>query len=292
MPLVRLTIIFFRGIGWIFRSVGRLFGFLFGPGMFAFLVKSFEVILRLGFVGSIVAATVVCWNLYEARPFVSDGRARLGMPCAYHLDTYNSYSSEKASLEVILTKFAPKNPNLAYGPGKLDAEALIQLWNSNEMVHVSAQPVTWQYNGREAVLPGPKPMLNPEDFAPSYWRELVVFFEASWAVLTLPLVVAWLVFPSGLRLWDRIFRACVWAPACAVASFSFAYLLSRQWLSVQHGAYAELILDPPRWAQPAGLLSTSLLCGFSLSLVPIASWYLLRWVLGPFLRSGVAASSP
>jgi hypothetical protein len=292
VPLVRLTLFFFRGIGWVFRSIGRLFSALFSAGMFAFLNKSFEACLRLAFIGSLVAAGVVCWNLHEDRPFLRKEYALVGMPSAYRVSSYNNYSYEKASLEAVLTRFAPKDPKVVYGPGKLDAETLIQTWNSNEMVSVSGLPVEWQYNGRTASPPSTKPTLMPEDFAPSNWHELTGFFRATWAILTLPLVVAWLVFPTSVRLRDRIYRACLWAPACVVASFSFAYLLSLQWLSVQHAAYADLILDLPRWVQPAGLLNMSLVAGFSLSLVPIAAWYLIRWVLGPFFRPNVVPLTP
>ncbi len=292
VPLVRLIIFFFRGIGWVFQSVGRLFKALFSAGMFAFLTRSFDALLRLGFIGSLIAAGAVCWKLYTERPFVSAEYARLGMPSVFRLSSSISYSYEKATLEAMLTRFIPKDSKIVYGPGKLDAETFIQIWNANEMVHVTGGSVDWQYNDRTPSLAGPKPMLKPEDFSPSRWNELTDFFQATWAILTLPLVVAWLVFPGSARLRDRIFRACLWAPACVVASFSFAYLLSLQWLSVQHAAYADLILDLPRWVQPAGLLNMSLVAGFSLSLVPIAAWYLVRWVLGPFLRPNVVPPTP
>jgi hypothetical protein len=292
VPLVRLIILFLRGIGWVFRSVGRLFKAMFSAGTFAFLAKAFEAFLRLGFIGSLVAAGVVCWNLHEDRPFLRKEYALVGMPCAFRTQSSVSYSYEKASLEALLTRFAPRDPNVAYGPGKLDAETLIQSWNANDMVHVSGQTVVWQYEGRTAVLPGPKPLLKPEDFAPSRWSELTDFFRSAWAILTLPLVVAWLVFPAGARIRDRIYRACLWTPGSVLASFSFAYLLSRHWVSVQHGVYAEMVLDLPRWIQPAGLFTSSLLAGFSLSLVPIAVWYLLRWVFGPFFGSAKVPRSP
>ena len=42
MPLVRLIILIFRGIGGFFRAIGRIFRALFSPGAFGFLVKAFE----------------------------------------------------------------------------------------------------------------------------------------------------------------------------------------------------------------------------------------------------------
>jgi len=292
MPLVRLIIFIFRGVGGIFRAIGRMFCALFSAGMFGFLVKSFEALLRLAFVGSLVAAGTVCWNLHEDRPFVRKEYALVGMPSSYRVTSYANYTYEKASLEAVLTRFAPKDPKVVYGPGKLDAETLIQTWNTNEMISVSGLPVEWMSNGRSGSLPGPKPSLMPEDFAPSDWRVFTDFFHATWAILTLPLVVAWLVFPASLRLRDRIHRACLYAPACVLASFSFAYLLSRHWVSVQHAVYAEMILDLPRWVQPAGLLNMSLRAGFSFSLIPVALWYLVGWVLGPFFKASAVPPTP
>jgi hypothetical protein len=292
MPVVRLIIFIFRVIGGFFRAIGRMFRALFSAGMFGFLVKTFEALLRLAFVGSLVAAGAVCWNLHEDRPFVMKGYALVGMPSAFRVSSYVGYSYEKASLEAVLTRFAPKDAKVVYGPGKLDAETLIQTWNTNEMISVSGAQIEWQHNGRSGSLPGPKPTLMPEDFAPRDWRLFTDFFHATWAILTLPLIVAWLVFPASLRLRDRIHRACIYAPACVIASFSFAYLLSRHWVSVQHAVYAEMILDLPRWVQPAGLLNMSLLAGFSFSLIPIALWYLMGWVLGPFFKASAVSPTP
>jgi hypothetical protein len=292
MPVVRLIIFIFRGIGGFFRAIGRMFRALFSAGMFAFLARSFDALLRLGFIGSLFAAGAVCWKQYAERPFVSAEYARLAMPSAFRVSSYNNYSYDKATLEAMLTRFIPKDSKIVYGAGKLDAETFIQVWNDNEMVHVTGQAVDWQYNDRTPSLAGPKPMLKPEDFSPSRWSELTDFFQATWAILTLPLVVALLVFPGGARLRDRIFRACLLAPACVVTSFSFAYLLSLQWLSVQHAVYAEMVLDLPRWVQPTGLLNMSLVAGFSFSLMPVALWYLVGWVLGPFFKPSAVPPTP
>lgn len=292
MPVVRLIVFIFRGIGGFFRAIGRMFRALFSAGVFGFLVKTFEASLRLAFVGSLVAAGSVCWKLHEDRPFVTKGYSMVGMPSTFRVGSYPSYDYEKASLEALLTRFAPKDPKVVYGPAKMDAETMIATWNACEMVSVSGLSVEWLSNGRALSLPGPKPTLLPEDFAPRDWRVFADFFHAAWAILTLPLLVALLVFPARLRLRDRIHRACLSAPVCAIAAFGFAYLLARHWLSVQHAVYAEMILDLPRWVQPAGLLNMSLLAGFSFSLMPIGVWYLVRWVLGPFFRPSAAPPGP
>lgn len=295
MPLIRLLIFISRGIGGIFRAFGRMFRALFSAGVFSFLVKSFEALLRLTFVGSLVTAGVVCWRAYAERPFVDRHYAAAGMPCTYKVnltDAYGSYAYERASLGNIVTHFVPKDPNVAYGPGRLDPEALMQVWNNSEMVHVSGRAVEWQTQGRALSPAGGKPMLKPEDFAPSTWEQLAVFFTSVWAALAFPLIVAWLVFPSVSRLRDRIHRACLLAPLWVIVSFSFAYLLTLHWLSVQHEAAAEWISELPAWVHPSGLLNEPLMKGMLISLMPVVAWYLLRWVLGPFFRSGAVTPTP
>ena len=292
MPLVRLIIFLFRGIGRIFSAIGRFLKALVGAGMRSFLVKSFEVILRLGFVGSLAAVVVVCMNEYAEKPYVAGGSQAVGPPYRYKVDAYNNYTYQVVSLEFLLTGFAPKDPKVPYGPGRLDVEGVIKVWKKEEMISLSGQNVSWTVDANSRRPDLGKPVLEEEDFAPKNWWRFTSFFEQAWAILSLPVLLAWLVFPAGSRIIDRIHRACLVAPLCAIVSCSFAYLLTRYWLSVQHAAIAELVLDLPRWVHPVGILNKSILAGAAISLIPIAVWYLLKWVLGPFLGASSAVQNP
>jgi hypothetical protein len=291
MPLVRLIIFIFRGIGGIFRAIGRMFRALFSAGMFGFLAKSFEVILRIGFIASIIAAATVCFNLSQDAPYAADSRA-IGPPYSYKVDTYNSYGHHPVSVSSLLNDFRPKDPKVSYGPGKLDSEGLIKVWMTEEMNHKTGQKVSWTADDPARPSAPGRLILEEDDFAPRSWASYIRFFEASWAMLTLPMVVACLIFPSTSRFRERLRRACLTAPLCAIVSFSFAYLLARHWLSVQHQAIAELIVGLPRWVQPSATLSKSILAGAAISLLPIACWYLLGWVLGPFFAASSARQNP
>lgn len=292
MPLVRLIIFLFRGVGRIFAAIGRFLKALVGAGMRGFLHKFFEASLRLGFIASLVAVVVVCAKLLDLRYYQNGGHEGVGPAFTYKFDTYNNYGYRDVSLADLLTQFTPKDPKVAYGPGKLDVDGVVLAWKQNEMVHVSRQAVKWDLSLSPKSEESNRPLLEPEDFAPRSWRRFVHFFEQAWAIISLPLVVAWLVFPSGAGLLGRVRRACLMAPVVAVVSFSFAYLLSRYWLAVQHEAIAEMVLDLPRWIQPAGLLNMSLVAGFSFSLIPVALWYLAGWVLGPFFKPSSVPPTP
>jgi hypothetical protein len=292
MPLVRLIIFLFRGVGRIFSAIGRFLKALVGAGMRSFLVKSFEVILRLGFVGSLAAVVAVCMNEYAEKPYVPGGSQSVGPPYAYKFDTSNSNIYQEVSLEHLLSDFAPKDAKVPYGPGRLDVEGVIKVWKTQEMLSVSGQKVSWTVGAFSSRPNLGKPMLEEGDFAPNNWRSFTSFFEHAWAIISLPVLLAWLVFPAGSRIIDRIHRACLVAPLCAIVSCSFAYLFARYWLSVQHAATAELVLDLPRWVHPVGILNKSILAGVTISLIPIAVWYLLKWVLGPFLGVASARQNP
>lgn len=292
MPLVRLIIFLFRGVGRIFTAIGRFLKALVGAGMRSFLVRSFEVILRLGFVGSLVAAVVVCYNLFGEKPYVGGGYQSVGPPYRYNIESYNNYGYQDVSLEYLLTGFTPKDAKVSYGPGKLDVEGIINVWKSQEMQSSGGQKVSWSARDSGRKLEQGRPALEEGDFAPRNWWRFTSFFEQAWAILTLPLVLAWLVFPSSAKIRERVHRACLIAPLCAIVSCSFAYLLTRYWLSVQYDVAAELVLDLPRWVHPVGALNKSVLVGAAISLIPIAAWYLLRWILGPFLSSSPAGQAP
>jgi hypothetical protein len=291
MPLVRLIIFIFRGIGGIFRAIGRMFRALFSAGMFGFLAKSFEVILRIGFIASIVAAATVCYNLSQDAPYAADSRV-MGPPYSCKVDTFSSYVYHSVTVSTLLNDFRPKDPKVSYGPGKLDAEGLIKVWMTEEMNHKTGQKVSWTADDPARPTAPGRLILEPDDFAPRSWTSYVRFFEATWAILTLPIVVAFLIFPSASGFSERLRRACLTAPLCAIVSFSFAYLLARHWLSLQHQAMAELIVDLPRWVQPSATLSKSILAGAAISILPIACWYLLRWVLGPLFAASSARQNP
>lgn len=292
MPLVRLIIFLFRGVGRMFSAIGRFLKALVGAGMRSFILKSFEAALRLGLIGSLVAAAVVCYKLFGEKPYVSGGYESIGPPYTYELDRYNGYGYRGADLDFLLTRFVPKDPKVAYGPGKLDVQGVIRVWKTCEMVHVAGENVRWTSVGQPPRSESAKPVLEEEDFAPRSWGRFVAFFEQSWAILTLPLLLAWLVFPAGSGVVDRVHRTCLVAPLCAIVSCSFAYLLTRSWLAVQHKAASELVIDLPRWVHPAGVLNKSILVGAALSLLPVVQWYMLRWVLGPFLSSSTASRNP
>jgi hypothetical protein len=63
-------------------------------------------------------------------------------------------------------------------------------------------------------------------------------------------------------------------------------------LAIQHAEAAELVVDLPNWVHPVGLLNGPFMAGLLLSLIPLAAWYLLRWVLGPFFKAPPLAPSP
>jgi hypothetical protein len=168
----------------------------------------------------------------------------------------------------------------------------MKVWLTEEMYHKTGQKVIWTADDPARPTAPGRLILEPDDFAPRSWASYIRFFEASWAILTLPIVVAFLIFPSASRFSERLRRACLTAPLCAVVSFSFAYLLARHWLSLQHQAMAELILDLPRWVQPSATLSKSILAGAAISLLPVAGWYLFRWVLSPFFVASSVRQNP
>jgi len=138
MPLVRLIIFIFRGVVGIFRAIGHMFRALFSAGMFGFLSKSFEVLLRIGFIASIVAAATVCYNLSQDAPYAADSRV-MGPPYSCKVDTYNSYVYHSVSVSSLLNDFRPKDPKVSYGPGKLDSEGLMKVWLTEEMYHKTGQ---------------------------------------------------------------------------------------------------------------------------------------------------------
>jgi hypothetical protein len=292
MPLVRLIIFLFRGVGRIFAAIGRFLKALVGAGMRGFLLKFFEASLRLGFIASLVAVVVVCAQLLDLKYYQYGGHEGVGPMFTYKFDTYNNYGYRAVTLDDLLTQFTPKDPKVAYGPGKLDVEGVVLAWKQNEMVHVSRQAVKWDWSLSPKSEESNRPVLEPEDFAPRSWRRFVHFFEQAWAIFSLPLVVAWLVFPSGASLLGRVRRACLMAPVVAVVSFSFAYLLTRYWLSVQYEAIAELVVDLPRWVHPVDVLNKSILAGVVIGFIPMVAWYLLRWVLGPFFKPKTGLPSP
>ncbi len=292
VPLVRLIIFLFRGIGRMFQAIGRFLRALVGAGMRSFLLKSVEVVLRLGFVASLVALVAVCGSLFGSKHYLSGSYEAVGPRFSYKFDTYNNYDYRVLRLHDALTQFVPKDAKVPYGPGKLDVDGVLQVWKTNEMVHVSGTAVKWDVSLGARNEETGRPMLMAEDFAPRSWDKFTAFFEQAWAIISLPMLVAWLVFPSASRLRERVRRACLLAPLCAVASFGFAYLFSRYWLNTQYDALAELVIDLPRWAHPVGILNKSILAGLAISLIPMALWYLLRWVLGPFFATPTTQSSP
>jgi len=295
MPLVRLIIFLFRGIGRIFAAIGRFLKALVGAGMRSFLVKSFEVILRLGFVGSLAAVVAVCMNLFDNKHYMSNGNDVVGPPYKYRFETGDYYGSQyrTISLEFLLLGFMPKDAKVLYGSGKLDVEGVIEVWSNHEMVdNIGRWKGSWISEDNTRKSEGGRLVLKVEDFNPRSWDSFAYFFEHAWAIISLPILLVWLVFPAGSRIIDRIHRACLVAPLCAIVSCSFAYLLTRYWLSVQHAATAELVLDLPRWVHPVGILNKSIFAGAAISLIPIAVWYLLKWVLGPFLGASSAVQNP
>ena len=293
MPFVRLIIFLFRGVGRIFSAFVRLLKALVGAGMRSFLVKSFEALLRLGFIGSLVAVVVVCWNLVGDKPYAStDGYASVGPDIWYEIDASSFSRSQRLTPSAIFRDFHPKDDAVAYQPGILSVAQLVDTWNEKEMLPKPDRLVTRSPRSRRETKSGSWPKLRETDFAPDNWTPFRQFFEQSWAIITLPLVLAWLVFPGSVRMRDRIHRACLFAPLCAFAGFSFAYLLSRHWLNSQYDILAELFTDLPRWSHPVGVLNQSMLTGLFLSLIPLALWYLLRWVVGPFLNQSPARPAP
>ena len=293
MPLVRLIIFLFRGVGRIFSAIGRFLKALVGAGMRSFLVKSFEVILRLGFVGSLAAVVAVCMNLLDDKTFLDSGNyAWVGPDIWYQIGSSSYARSSKLTPAAMLRDFQPKDSAVSYRPGILTASELVDLWNRQQMRANPDQLVSWSsHSGREPKS-GAWPNLREEDFIPGSWDPFRHFFEQTWAMLTLPLLLGWLVFPGAHRLRDRIHRACLMAPLCGLASFSFAYLLSRHWLSVQFEAMSEVVLELPRWTHPTGVLNKSMLVGLLLCLAPLVLWYLLRWVLGPYFGTSAAVQNP
>jgi hypothetical protein len=231
-------------------------------------------------------------NEFSEKPYVAGGSLAVGPPYRFNVDAYNNYSNQGVSLEFLLTGFTPKDAKVLYGPGRLDVEGIIKVWKTEEMTSVSGQKVSWTIDANIRRPGLGKPVLEEEDFAPKNWWRFTSFFEQVWAIISLPVLLAWLVFPAGSSIIDRIHRACLVAPLCAIASCSFAYLLTRYWLSVQHAATAELVLDLPRWVHPVGILNKSILVGAAISLIPVAVWYLLKWVLGPFLGVASARQNP
>lgn len=292
MPLVRLIIFLFRGIGRIFSAIGRFLKALVGAGMRSFILKSFEAALRLSLIGSLIAAAVVCYKLFGEKPYVSGGYESIGPPYTYEFDRYNGYGYRGADLDFLLTRFVPKDPKVDYGPGKLDVQGLIRVWKTCEMVHVAGENVRWTSVVQPPRSESAKPVLEEEDFMPRRWGGFTSFFEQTWAIMTLPLLLAWLVFPAGSGIVDRVHRTCLVAPLCVIVSCSLAYLLTRHWLAVQHEAAAQLVLDLPRWVHPVGVLNNSILAGVAFSLIPVVLWYLLRWVLGPFLNPSSVVRNP
>jgi len=284
MPLVRLLIFLFRGVGSMFRAVGRFLRALVGAGMRGFARKCFEASLRLGFLASLVAVCAVGVNLFRHRPYAADGYGAVGPVQVYSRQEYPSFSDfQRLTVRQLLTDFAPKDAKCVYGPGKLDVDGIIQVWKTEEMVHVSGQKVTWRSEGDGRGRLVSKLVLKEEDFAPNDWSPFESCFQQAWGILVLPLMLGFLVFPGSARFRERLYRMCVFAPVNAVVSFSFAYLFALYWLRVQYEVFAPLVLDLPRWSPSASVLGDSLVAGAVLSLLPVTLWYLLRWVLGPFL---------
>jgi len=291
MPIVRLIIFMFRGVGRMFQAMGRFLRALVGAGVRGFLLKSFEAVLRFSFLGALIAVVAVCANLFRDQPYVTDHYESVGLVQSYSPQRQPSGSDfQRVTLRRLLNDFVPKDPLSTYGPGKLDVEGIIKVWKTEEMVHVSDQKVTWRLEryGVEVA----KPALTEEDFTPRAWGQFEAFFQHAWAILTLPVLVGFLVFPSISLLRDRLYRMCVFAPLSAMISLSFAYLLARYWLSAQYEVAAQLIVDLPKWSHPPGILGASVLAGAAISLMPVALWYLLRWVLGPFLSTPAQSPSP
>lgn len=293
MPIVRLIIFLFRGLGRMFQAVGRFLRALVGAGVRGFLLKSFEAGLRLSFLGALIAVVAVCVNLFRDKPYVTNNYECVGPVQSYSLQLYPSGSDfQRVSLLLLLNDFAPKDPLCTYGPGKLDVDGIIKVWKTVEMGHVSGKKVTWRSEGYGRGVEVAKPGLTDEDFSPREWGAFALFFQLAWAILTLPILVGFLVFPSATRFRDRLYRMCVCAPLSGVISLSFAYLLARYWLAVQYDVAAQLIVDLPKWSHPPGILGASVLAGLAISLMPVALWYLLRWVLGPFLSTPAQSPSP
>lgn len=293
MPLVRLIIFLFRGVGRPFSAAWNFLKALFGAGMRSFLAKSFEVLLRLCFVGSLAATVAVCWNLSDDKPYLQeDHYTAVGPDIRYEISPSAYSRSRRLTPAAMFRDFRPKDPSVPYQQGLLTTSELVEIWNTREMRTNTDQPVSWTSHTDRHPASGSWPKLRETDFAPDDWNPFRRFFEQSWAIITLPLLLALLVFPGSAKLLERIHRACLFTPLCALASFSFAYLFSRHWLSSQHQVMAELFADLPAWTHPIAALNKSIVAGLSLSLIPLALWYLLRWVLGPFLNQSPVRSAP